>query len=160
MYQLGKSAETGSPRMAGKMSEVWKKIPNHPMYEVSSEGRVRSLERTVMAKNSWGQMRPRKYKSKILRPRKHTQGYLRVTLTNQKDEFVHRMVAIAFLNKTAEFVNHKNGIKSDNRVDNLEWVTQSENNIHAFNLGLTVENRKKASVRMRIYNEKRYGKTV
>jgi hypothetical protein len=59
-------------------------------------------------------------------------GYLRVAI-NRKKYSVHRLVAEKYipnpLNKP--FVNHKNGLKSDNRIENLEWVTQEENVIHS-----------------------------
>ena len=71
-------------------------------------------------------------------------GYKNVCLSkNGKHHYfrVHRMVAELFLKKTGEVVNHKNGIKDDNRVENLEWCTHSENLIHSYRvLGNKVNN--------------------
>ena len=65
-------------------------------------------------------------------------GYLRVSLKNNTLK-VHRLVAFAFLEKTSDknIVNHKNGIKTDNRVENLEWCTELENRQHAVAHGLS-----------------------
>jgi hypothetical protein len=68
-------------------------------------------------------------------------GYQQCTLRQNKKPkivYIHRIVAIQFLiNDEARWqVNHKNGIKNDNRVENLEWVTPSENTIHAYKTGL------------------------
>ena len=122
------------------MKEIWKSIPSFEgLYEVSNLGRVRSLGKNV-AKNNHGTMCIAYYPTKILSQR-YGYGYLCVSLNTQKNQkgyFVHRLVAQAFIpnpeNKPE--VNHKNGIKDDNRVENLEWVTAQENTIHAHKTGL------------------------
>lgn len=102
-------------------------------YEIFEDGTVIAL----------GRIGSRGYivKSRILKPRLNNSGYLRVSLNltgKNKFYFVHRLVAGCFveniLNK--EQVNHKDGNKRNNHYSNLEWTTRSENNIHAFKLGL------------------------
>ena len=72
-----------------------------------------------------------------------TKGYRKIILRNgelKKTFLVHRLVAEAFILKTDKNlqVNHKNGIKDDNRIENLEWITYSENHLHAYATGLRV----------------------
>jgi len=74
------------------------------------------------------------FSSKIICTSKNKGGYLGVSLSNRKRRSVARLVAKAFIpnpeNKLQ--INHINGIKTDNRVDNLEWCTNSENQLHRF----------------------------
>jgi hypothetical protein len=98
-------------------------------------GRIRSIDRVLITKR--GAKKP--VKGRILLGRKNKPGYIRVWVSTTKSEQVHRLVANTFipnpLNKPC--VNHINAIPSDNRVSNIEWVTYSENTIHALDNGLT-----------------------
>jgi hypothetical protein len=111
--------------------EIWKAIAKFDnQYEISSFGQIRSIDGYVIRKNGWKYFR----KGKILKPSKH-QGYFKGAVCVNKKMVsykIHRLVAECFLDKESEFleVNHKNGIKTDNTVDNLEWVTRQENIQH------------------------------
>ena len=118
--------------------EIWKKIQGFNNYSVSSLGNIRRDEYYI--KDSIGR---NQYKSKkLILPSIGKDGYNKVVLTNDLGERktlrINRIVALTFLNNddNLEFVNHKDGIKTNNIVDNLEWCTSSENVQHAIKMGL------------------------
>lgn len=109
----------------------WKRITMRgETLEVSNTGLVRSVDRTVIYKDG----RVFHYKQRPLKAYVDKTGYL-FTVKNIK---IHRLVAEAFIPNPHNLpvVNHINGIKSDNRVENLEWCTQQMNLDHAKNTGL------------------------
>lgn len=124
--------------------EIWKDIEGYEgLYQVSNLGRVRSLGRKFPRKNNTiGFRKPKIKKLCETSKRKTKQGYLCTRLldknNNSKCEYVHILVANAFIpnpqNKPT--VNHKDGNKHNNYIENLEWSTYSENNKHAIDFGL------------------------
>lgn len=96
------------------MEEIWRDIPNYDGYQVSNLGRVKS-------------------KKKILKPQTTKKGYLYISVYKGKKEihrYIHRLVAQAFIPNPNNLpqINHKNEIKADNRVENLEWCSPAYNN--------------------------------
>lgn len=118
--------------------EIWKPIRGHEgLYAVSNLGRVKSLS-TWMTTKGGGL---RKSSSRILKPLSDFDGYYFVTLCKegrQKHCRIHRLVAEAFLDNPEEWpqVNHVDGNKSNNRVENLEWCTAKENISHSIQTNL------------------------
>lgn len=107
------------------LHEFWLPCRNLDGYEVSSRGRVRSLDRVVV-----GGVHPfRKIKGVIRKLSKTYNGYMTVRTTN-KGFFVHRLVLEAFTNSGGEGMQvcHNNGIRYDNRVENLRWDSAIGNN--------------------------------
>lgn len=108
-------------------------------YEIDSDGYVQSLDK--LRRFGKGGCRIRRIKGRVLKPSLCGDGYECVTLShNQKHKkfLVHRLVAAAFIPNphSKPEVNHKDGDKTNNHVDNLEWVTRSENEVHAYRVGL------------------------
>ena len=121
--------------------EIWKDIEGYEgFYQISDLGRVRSLERDVFSPNG---IVMRHIEEKILVPALNGRGYLFVVLHKngkKKNIKVHRLVAEAFIpnpeNKSQ--INHKNEVKTDNFVDNLEWCDAQYN----INFGTRIERQK------------------
>ena len=102
-------------------TEIWCEIEGYKEYFVSNLGRIKSI----------------KNNKEYISLGSKLNGYLR-TVLNRKGFFIQRLVASAFLENPSKkpIVNHINGIKTDNRLVNLEWATYSENGKHAFETGL------------------------
>jgi hypothetical protein len=120
------------------MNEVF--IPIHEylgLYEVSNFGTVRSISRNIQRTNKFGTTHLKRYHSKVLAAKTNHGGYVEVSLWKEnkgKTVSVHRAVLEAFnptRNPLLE-VNHIDGNKQNNRLDNLEWVTSSQNKIHRY----------------------------
>jgi hypothetical protein len=111
------------------MKEIWKPIPSlDGIYEASNFGRVKS-------NNFYNKKEP-----KILSEFNNGSGYLYFTISinnKRRNVYVHRVICEAFnlMCEGMSIVNHKNGIKNDNRAENLEWCNHSINMKHAYDNG-------------------------
>lgn len=111
------------------MNEIWKDVDGYDgVYQISNLSRVKSLQKSVPI---------------VMKQTMEGCGYLQIQFRKDggmKHNKVHRMVAKAFVPNpdNKPFVNHKNGIKTDNRIENLEWVTASENIQHAYRTKIRV----------------------
>ena len=118
----------------------WRDIPGYEgLYQVSSDGQVKRLGGSAKCKQD-----------RTLKRGYNNGGYPQVALSKggrPQTKLVHNLVALAFLGQPSGlWCNHKNGIKTDNRVENLEYVTPGENNQHAYDTGL----------RKKVYGEKHW----
>lgn len=117
--------------------EEWKPIEGYEgIYEISNMGHIRSHDR-YLPKVVRGTPCISFYKGCVLSPGDNGHGYLFVYLRlngNIKRFYIHRLVASHFLPKIEgkDFINHKDGDKTNNNVENLEWCTIAENNLHKF----------------------------
>lgn len=133
--------------------EIWKPVVGYEgFYDVSNLGRVRSVSRRYCI-------------SRVLKHTYHKNGYPLVFLSRKvvaedggvsykKTVKVHRLVAEAFLGLSELTVNHKNGIKDDNRVENLEWISHEDNIRHAWKTGINKKRVGRQLVWTRLTEEK------
>lgn len=130
-------------------NEIWKPVENYEgIYEVSNLGRVRSLERYVQ---NHGVLELRK--GRILKPGISGNGYNYICLSkngNRKWCGVHRLVAQAFIPNPNNLpvINHRNEVKTDNRIENLEWCTYKYNNEYSGNIEKWINSNKKKIIQL------------
>lgn len=118
------------------MTERWLPVKDHPGYEVSDLGRVRSVDRVILSRSRGGKLCTKVLRGQILKQAKRG-AYRAVSLgKNSRNLSVHRLVATAFVGAAKEGmeVNHIDGVTCNNRSKNLEWVTRNQNMQHAFNV--------------------------
>ena len=136
-------------------NEIWKDIEGYEgLYQVSTYGNIKSLPK--VRRNGTGTYIQ---KERLLKPSNTSTGYKKVELCKdgkRKGFKVHRLVAIAFIpnpdNKPE--VNHIDGNKINNNIDNLEWVTSSEKTIHAYETGLSPNKKELDEIRIiELYNK-------
>ena len=122
--------------------EIWKDVVGYEdLYFVSNLGRIKSATKRTHGETN------RLLKECILRQYIDGVGYIYVALSKNVKSMkykVHRLVALAFIINfepaIKKYVNHKNGIKSDNTLPNLEWMTSGENQVHAYKTKLKTPN--------------------
>lgn len=113
----------------GDLDAQWIPLVGYPgVYEITSAGSIRSVDRI-------GEYRHRRIRGRPLRVQRDRAGYCYVQLNHggeYRTAFVHRLVAATFIGQATEGmqVNHRNGVKADNRVENLEYATASQNSLH------------------------------
>lgn len=126
--------------------EIWKDIEEFKgLYQVSNLGRVRSIDRLITYRTGTKRLT----KGTILTIGQNKLGYQQVSLSKNDKMYsrrVHRLVANAFIKNTKNYkeVNHIDGNKKNNKVENLEWCNRSQNMQHAVRLGLKPKKYKKA----------------
>lgn len=144
-------------------SELWVSIPGYEgLYEVSNLGFVRSLYREGEFLARWGVAKMR-FPAKTMKISKTKAGYCYVGLSKHSvgvKHLIHRLVMLSFVGYSDKQVNHKDGNKSNNSLENLEYCTSSENLLHASRvLGTRRGNRMSSKIKetdvIKIRNDKR-----
>ena len=135
-----------------KSKEQWEKIKDFENYEISNRGEIRLLDYSIIDKFG----KKRKYKGHLLKQAVNSSNYKKVSLRKNGqnyNKYVHRLLAETFIPNPnfLPCVNHKDGNKWNNNLDNLEWCNEEENTLHAHQNGL-------ASISN--YNKYRVGQTT
>ena len=132
------NGRTGTPVEIKQINEEWKDIIGYEdLYKISNMGRIISKEHKIVTKSGY----PKTYPERELKKSINSSGYYKVILRKNgvgKNFYLHRLLATHFIpnpNNLPE-VNHKDGNKLNYNLDNLEWISKSDNSIHAFNNNL------------------------
>ncbi|WP_366921417.1 NUMOD4 motif-containing HNH endonuclease [uncultured Dysgonomonas sp.] len=116
--------------------EIWRDVVGYEgLYQISNLGRVKSVQRVIVIPSKVRSNQYRRLPEKILSPADNGRGYMYVHLHSNgvfKNCLVHRLVAESFIPNPnyGQEVDHINTIRNDNRVENLKWVSSSENNLN------------------------------
>jgi len=116
-----------------KLQEEWRPVVGHPGYEVSDQGRVRSVDRIVKTSNG----QSRRYRGMLLQPGPSNYGHLSVVLGRGNTRMVHQLVLEAFVGPRPKGMEccHGLGGHTDNRLVNLRWDTRSNNILDSVEAG-------------------------
>lgn len=133
-----------------EMIEEFRPIQDFQGYEVSNLGNIKSTARKI--KCSWnGKVILRTIKEQMLKPQINKWGYSTIKFGKHgKRKLVHRLVAIEFIENPLNLpeVNHKDGVKTNNHVSNLEWCTGDDNKAHCVAMGLSARGVQKWSCKL------------
>jgi small nuclear ribonucleoprotein (snRNP)-like protein len=126
---------TQTPNLINEDEEEWMDWDENTLYQISNQGRVKRKQYTTTHNRTWIE--------RTLTNTLTNDGYLKVGVKlneERKDRRVHQLVAQTWIPNPNNFIeiNHKNGNKLDNRVENLEWVSRSENMKHAIDNNLII----------------------
>jgi len=110
--------------------EIWKDVPGYEgQYQVSNQGRVRSLDREIEQMSRWGTSYIKSVRGVMLQPGRMPAGHVSVSLGRNNSQCVHKLVLLAFVGAAPSGCEclHDNGDPSDNHLENLRWGTRGEN---------------------------------
>lgn len=133
--------------------EIWKDIPGYEgLYQISNFARVKSLERVLINPNS---KRRKVYYASLRILKQSGNEYKKVALANKRHNkycSVHRLLAESFMPNPLNYkeVNHIDGNKFNNQLNNLEWCSRKQNAVHAFSTGLINKDKVRAAVRKNV----------